>query len=83
MDEPKEPHRRSIRLKEYDYDQPGAYFVTICTHRRECLFGDVVEGNIVLNKQGKIVEEQWRISVNIRREIELDELWLCQIMYMQ
>ena len=73
MDKPKEPHRRSIRLKEYDYDQPGAYFVTICTHRRECLLGDVVEGNILLNKQGKIVEEQWRISVNIRREIELDE----------
>jgi len=37
-------HRRSIRLKEYDYSQAGAYFVTICTWNRECLFGDIVNG---------------------------------------
>lgn len=36
-------HRRSIRLKEYDYSQAGAYFVTICVHDRECLFGEIVE----------------------------------------
>lgn len=35
-------HRRSIRLKGYDYTQPGAYFVTICPHDRACLFGEVV-----------------------------------------
>jgi putative transposase len=35
-------HRRSIRLKGYDYSQPGAYFVTICTHHHECLFGEIV-----------------------------------------
>jgi REP element-mobilizing transposase RayT len=74
MDNLKEPHRRSIRLKEYDYGQPGAYFVTICTYRRECLFGEFVEGKIALNEMGKIVEKEWMISRTIRREIELDAL---------
>ncbi len=54
-------HRRSIRLKEYDYSQAGAYFVTICTWDRECLFGDIVNcrGNsrIALNKHGKVAKE--------------------------
>jgi len=72
-DEKQTLNRHSIRLKEYDYGQPGAYFVTVCTHHRECLFGEIVEGKIVLNPFGKIVEEEWMISANIRREIELDE----------
>lgn len=50
--------RRSIRLKEYDYSQAGAYFVTICAHNRECLFGDVVDGGIALNEYGKIVQNE-------------------------
>ncbi|MCR4417999.1 MAG: transposase, partial [Ignavibacteria bacterium] len=36
--DPSKHHRRSIRLKGYDYSQAGAYFVTICTHNRQCLF---------------------------------------------
>jgi len=36
-------HRRSIRLKGYDYSQPGAYFITICTQNRACLFGEIVD----------------------------------------
>jgi len=39
-------HRRSIRLKGYDYAQPGAYFVTICTQDQACLFGEVVDGQM-------------------------------------
>ena len=46
-------HRRSIRLKEYDYSQNGAYFVTICVQNRECLFGEIVDGEMVLNDAGK------------------------------
>ena len=72
MDDPKETHRRSIRLKEYDYSQPGAYFVTICTHHRQCLFGEAVEDEIVLNDIGKIVKREWMISSEIRQEIQLD-----------
>jgi putative transposase len=42
--DPERLHRRSIRLKGYDYSQPGAYFITICTQDRACLFGEVVDG---------------------------------------
>ncbi|MCD6234217.1 MAG: hypothetical protein J7K63_04165 [Candidatus Marinimicrobia bacterium] len=41
---PEYHHRRSIRLKGYDYSQAGAYFVTMCTQNRECLFGEIVDG---------------------------------------
>jgi len=52
-------HRRSIRLKGYDYTQPGAYFITICTKNRECLFGEVVDGGMVLNDAGRMVQKTW------------------------
>ncbi len=48
-------HRHSIRLPNYDYSQPGAYFITIVTWRRECLFGEVLNGEMRLNKIGEIV----------------------------
>ena len=66
------PRRKSIRLQEYDYSQPGAYFVTICTHDRNCLFGEIVDGRMILNEMGEIVESQWIKSPEIRSEIELD-----------
>jgi len=68
---PKSPRRRSLRLKGYDYSRPGAYFVTICTHDRVCLFGEVVEGEMVPNIFGRIVQEEWFRSAGIRQEIEL------------
>jgi len=55
-DDPEKHHRRSIRLKGHDYSRAGAYFVTICTQNRECLFGDIVDGEMILNKNGEIVE---------------------------
>ena len=69
---PKKHHRRSIRLKGYDYTQPGEYFVTICTHNRNCLFGQVVNGQVELNEYGQIVAAEWEKSPMIRRELELD-----------
>jgi len=51
--------RRSIRLSNYDYSQPGAYFVTIVAWHRECLFGEVVKGEMRLNKVGKVVQWEW------------------------
>ncbi|MBI2358695.1 MAG: transposase, partial [Deltaproteobacteria bacterium] len=56
---PDKNHRRSIRLKGYDYKQPGAYFVTICTQNRECLFGDIVDGTTRLNDWGQMVQSVW------------------------
>ncbi len=57
--DPDRHHRRSIRLRGYDYSQAGAYFVTICTNNRECLFGEVVDGAIRLNEAGRMVESVW------------------------
>ena len=52
-------HRRSIRLKNYDYSRPGFYFVTICTKNRECLFGEIENGEIKLTQFGEIARNTW------------------------
>lgn len=52
-------HRRSIRLQGYDYSQAGAYFITICTQNRTCLFGNVMDGKMVLNDAGLVAENCW------------------------
>lgn len=57
--DPQKHHRRSIRLKEYNYSQAGAYYVTIVTFQRECLFGEIVNGEMELNNAGKIVQWEW------------------------
>lgn len=49
------PHRKSIRLKGYDYATPGFYFITICTHRRAHLFGEIVDGAMRLSVLGQMV----------------------------
>ncbi len=64
-------HRRSIRMKGYDYSQPGAYFVTICTHGKQSLFGKIVDGEMKLNDFGKVVEFTWNDLVNHVDGIEL------------
>ncbi|KPL89058.1 transposase [Ardenticatena maritima] len=69
--DPNRHHRRSIRLKGYDYTQPGAYFVTICTHERAHLFGRVVDGEMVLNAWGEIVRDEWFRTADIRANVEL------------
>jgi putative transposase len=70
--DPDKHHRRSIRLQGYDYAQAGAYFLTICAYGRECLFGEVVNGAMLKNDSGRIVEEEWLRSAEIRQELELD-----------
>jgi REP element-mobilizing transposase RayT len=65
--------RRSIRLKGYDYAQAGAYFVTICTCDRECLFGEIAGSEMRLNEIGQIVAEEWIRAPQIRPYVELDE----------
>ena len=65
--------RRSLRLKGYNYTQEGAYFVTICTHNRKCIFGDIVDGQLRLNEFGRLAETEWLITENIRENVEMDE----------
>lgn len=57
--DPAKHTRHSIRLSGYDYAQPGAYFVTLCTHEQEYLFGNITEGEIVLNELGQTVQSVW------------------------
>jgi REP element-mobilizing transposase RayT len=66
-------HRRSIRLKGYDYSQAGLYFVTICVKNRECLFGEINNGKMILNDGGKMIETQWLELSNRFKNIELHE----------
>jgi len=66
-------HRRSIRLKGYDYTQAGAYFVTICTKDRACLFGDVADGVMRLNQMGHIVRQCWLAIPDHFPHVLLDE----------
>jgi hypothetical protein len=69
--DPERHHRRSIRLKDCDYTRMGAYFVTLCTQGRVCLFGEIVAGEMRLNEYGEIVQKEWFRSAEIRREIVL------------
>jgi putative transposase len=57
--DPYKHHRRSIRLKGYDYSQDGLYFITICIKNGLCLLGDVVGDEMVLNPAGQMVEAEW------------------------
>jgi putative transposase len=70
---PSRHHRKSIRLKEWDYAEPGAYFVTLCVHGRECLFGKIVNGGMRLNECGGIVHDEWKRTFQIRPELHIDE----------
>ncbi|MFA5055158.1 MAG: hypothetical protein WC562_03160 [Dehalococcoidia bacterium] len=69
-----ERNRKSVRIKDYDYSHAGAYFVTICTQNRECLFGDIADGEMVLNDAGKIVNEEWLRTAKLRlwENVEID-----------
>ncbi len=71
-DESTKPDRRSIRLRGYDYSQPGAYFITVCSESRECLFGEIRDGRILLSAFGRIVDDEWHRTIQIRPNVALD-----------
>ena len=64
--DPEKHHRHSIRLFGYDYSCEGVYFVTICCHHKVCLFGEIVDGEMMLNDAGRIAEQEWLNTENIR-----------------
>jgi len=66
-------HRRSIRLKKYDYSSPAYYSVTICTKKREYFLGEIENGKITLTPFGKLVKYTWYDLPNHNSHIELDE----------
>ena len=65
-------HRRSIRLRGYDYSRSGAYAVTICTHLKQPVFGEIVEGEMVLNDVGQMVQDTWEQMPNHYQGCGLD-----------
>jgi putative transposase len=66
-------HRRSIRLRGYDYSQNGLYFITIITKDRQNIFGSITDGRMQLNPQGQIAHTEWQQTAQIRPEIRLHE----------
>jgi putative transposase len=60
-------------LKGYDYAATGAYFITICAHNRECLFGEIVDGEMLPGEYGRVVMSEWMKTSEIRKEVELGE----------
>lgn len=67
-----QPRRRSLRLRGYDYRQPGAYFVTVCTQNRVRLFGDIADGVIDLTAAGQMVENVWEELSAFYTGVEID-----------
>ena len=66
------PQRKSIRLKNFDYSSKGLYFITICIHNRLCLLGDIINGKMVLNNAGRMIN-QWYLKIPHRfKNITLD-----------
>jgi putative transposase len=61
--DPTKHHRQSMRLQGFDYSSAGAYFITLCTQNRVCLFGDIVDGAMVLNAAGQMIDAWW-ITLN-------------------
>ena len=69
---PEKHHRRTIRLKGYNYSWQGAYFVTICTRDQECIFGDIIDREIRLNGYGEIVYGDLQQISKYIENVELD-----------
>ena len=66
-------HRRSIRIKEYDYSREGLYFITICTFNHACLFGHIDNGDMAMTEYGNIVYNEWLQTGEMRKNIILNE----------
>lgn len=66
-------HRRSVRVRNYDYSQLDAYFITICSWQRECVFGEINDGRMALNEHGEIVKNEWEQTCYIRQNVEIDK----------
>ena len=62
----------SIRLPGYDYSRPGAYFITIVVHNRQCLFGEIVNGEMTLNEFGEIVKTEWQKTGILRPNTDVN-----------
>jgi hypothetical protein len=67
------PHRKPQRLRNYNYTQNGMYFVTICTQDRLNLFGQIENGNLILNNAGKMVFHKFGEMPKVYPDISIDK----------
>ena len=67
------PQRQTVRLRDFDYSQEGFYFVTICCQDKICRFGEVVDGEVLLNDVGEIAKQCWLDIPNHFPHISLHE----------
>ena len=72
----RQPRRRSLRLRRYDYSRTGAYFITICTQGRVCLFGKISNGTMALTDAGQMVKIVWNEMPKFYPGIEIDEFFV-------
>ena len=70
--DPAQHHRRSVRLRGYDYAQAGWYFVTVCTQDHVCLFGRVTGGHMELNAPGRMIHTAWEHLPDHHHNVEVD-----------
>ena len=68
------PKRKLQRLKDYDYSQNNAYFITICTHNKFHLFGEIVNAETIINQYGEFVSQTWFDLENHNADIMLDKM---------
>ena len=68
-----ERRRKPNRLKGYDYSRARHYFVTVCAQDRQCLFGEIDAGRMVLNRAGQMVDRWWRKTESKFPHVELGE----------
>ena len=73
MENRKYPKRKNIRLKNYDYSQPGFYFITICVQNKIKLLGEIKNGEMVMNAAGEMVKNRWNELENKFKNIKLHE----------
>ena len=67
------PQRKPNRLTYWDYSRPAHYFLTICSHLRQCLFGNIIDGQVELSAFGELVRDCLLRSFELRRELTLDQ----------
>ncbi len=73
--DPDHHHRRSIRLQDYDYSEAGAYFITICTNQKQCLLGEIINGEMILSWHGRAASACWKWLAYRYSYVELD-MWV-------
>ncbi len=70
---PDKHHRRSVRLRGYDYSRPGAYFVTVCSYGKQAIYGEILGNDVCLSDLGEIVNSSWLRIPKHFPSVKLDE----------